>query len=128
MALHVDYEIRWKNFRSLTDTGWITIKPITILLGVNNAGKTSVLAPLLLLNQTMIARDAVTPLVTRGPIVDAGTFKDIVNNHDLDKDIFFGVRFHTHDPRPKLAKVGSYPPGAVEFFFFIGEVLFSLMQ
>lgn len=42
---HVDYQIRWKNFKRFADTGWLTIKPITILIGPNSSGKTSILAP-----------------------------------------------------------------------------------
>ncbi len=34
MSLEVDYQIRWKNYRAFEDTGWITIKPLTIPLGV----------------------------------------------------------------------------------------------
>jgi len=90
-----NYEIRWKNFRCFRDTGWITIRPLTVLIGPNNSGKTSVMAPFLLLSQTIKSPDAATPLVTRGPLIDAGNFSDIVFNHDTRLNLFFGVRFHT---------------------------------
>jgi predicted ATP-dependent endonuclease of OLD family len=48
-----DYEVRWQNFKGFVDTGWIKIKPITILIGPNNAGKTSFIDPFLLMNQTI---------------------------------------------------------------------------
>jgi hypothetical protein len=121
MPLPFNYEIRWKNYRCFQDTGWIVIRPLTILIGPNNAGKTSVISPILLLNQTMTSRDAITPLVTRGPLVDAGTFKDIVYNRDLSREIFLGFRFHVHDISADVSEIGQYPPGALEISLRSGE-------
>jgi hypothetical protein len=114
MALHTDYEFRWKNYRAFEDTDWIKIRPVTILIGPNNSGKTSLTSPMLLLDQTIASRDAVTPLLTRGPLVDAGSYKNIIHNHDTSKKLFFGIRYHLHKPRKKIGKVGAYPPGGVE--------------
>lgn len=121
MALHVNYEIRWKNFRAFEDTDWITIRPLTVLIGPNNSGKTSILTPMLLMNQTMSSRDTVTPLVTRGPLVNAGTFKDIIHKRDTTKQLFLGFRFHVHDRKGRIKKVRSYPPGSVELTLVAGE-------
>lgn len=121
MALHVNYEFRWKNFRAFRDTGWFTIRPLTILVGPNNSGKTSVHAPLLLLSQTMASRDSVTPLVTRGPLLDFGMFEHVIHNHDTSKELFLGLRYHTHDVSRKLKPVGAYPPGAAEVALTAGE-------
>lgn len=60
MEKHIDYkEVRWKNFKGFKDTKWTKIKPITIILGSNNSGKTNFLAPFLLLNQTINSRDRI---------------------------------------------------------------------
>jgi hypothetical protein len=114
MSLHVDYEIRWKNYRAFKDTGWIKTAPLTVLIGPNNSGKTSIISPFLLLNQTMSSRDALTPLVTRGPLMDAGMYKDIVHDHISSNEVFLGLRYHMHETKGRLGKVGKYPPGAVE--------------
>jgi hypothetical protein len=121
MALHSDLEIRWKNYRAFEDTKWIKMPALTVLIGPNNSGKTSIISPLLLLNQTMSSRDAVTPLVTRGPLVNAGPFRNIVHNHDISKPIFLGLRYHMHDARGKVAKVGAYPPGTAEITLAAGK-------
>lgn len=118
--LHSNYEIRWKNYRRFADTGWVVLRPITVLIGANNSGKSSVLTPLLLLNQTLTSSDARTPLVSRGRIVDVGNFKNYVHHHESSRDVFFGMRLHTHDPTPKTRPIGSYPPGAAEFTFASG--------
>src|ERR1700686_1171589 len=119
MALHTDLEFRWKNYRAFEDTGWIKIRPLTVLIGPNNSGKTSMSSPMLLLDQTMSSRDAITPLLTRGPLIDAGSFKNIVHNHDTTKTIFLGLRYHLHDEKEekakgKVGKIGTYGPGGLE--------------
>jgi len=50
------FHVRWQNFRGLHDTGWLAIKRLTILIGPNGNGKTSVIALLLL--QSPHASDA----------------------------------------------------------------------
>ncbi|WP_263418392.1 AAA family ATPase [Terriglobus albidus] len=115
MSLHVNYEIRWKNYRAFKDTNWIVLKPLTIFIGPNNAGKTSVASPLLLMDQTISSREAIVPLVTRGPVIDLGLYRDIVHNCDTTEKLTLGFRYHRHtDPPKRLGKLGSYPPGAIE--------------
>ena len=121
MTLHVHYEVCWKNYRAFEDTSWLTIRPLTILIGSNNSGKTSIISPILLMSQTISSRDAMTPLVTRGLLADAGIFKDIIHNHDTSKSLFFGFRYHVHDPQGKMEEVGAYPPGAAEVTLTAGE-------
>jgi predicted ATPase len=122
MAFHVnDYEIRWKNYRPFKDTGWIALRPLTILIGNNNSGKTSVISPLLLMAQTLASRDVVTPLVTRGPLIEAGTFKDILHNRDTSQTLFLGLRYHLHTPTDSTKPVGEYVPGAIEITLAAGD-------
>ena len=59
----------------------MAIRPITLLIGANNTGKSSVLAPLLLLKQTLQANAADVALVTRGDLVNVGGFRDFVHRH-----------------------------------------------
>ena len=51
------FSVRWQNFRGFVDSDWIEIRPLTLFVGPNNSGKTSLLAPLLLLKQTLESRD-----------------------------------------------------------------------
>lgn len=114
MAVHSTYEVRWKNFKGFKDTDWVKIKPITILIGSNNSGKSSFIAPLLLMNQTLASRDSLTPLVVKGSLYDGGQMKEILHNYDINKDLFLGFRYHVHKAKSKLKEVGAYPPGAFE--------------
>ncbi|WP_081499584.1 AAA family ATPase [Polaromonas sp. CF318] len=119
--LHSNYEIRWKNFRRFEDTGWVELKPLTILLGSNNAGKSSIISPLLLLSQTLESKDSEVPLLPFGPLIDLGTYKDFVHTHDVNRELFFGMRFHSHSTSSKIKKVGTYPPGGIELTFSAGS-------
>lgn len=72
--------IHLKNFKCYRDSGVIPLAPLTLIVGPNNSGKSSVLQALSLLSQT--ARDeSSAALVTSGPLVDAGGFHDIHNVH-----------------------------------------------
>jgi len=115
-SLHTNYQIRWKNYRRFEDTDWITLKPLTILIGANNGGKSSILSPLLLLAQTLTSDDAEVPLLPYGPLIDLGKYKDFVHLHDAARELFLGLRFHVHErkPKTKLKPVGAYPPGGME--------------
>ncbi len=114
MALHSIYEFRWKNFKGFKDTGWIRIKPITILIGPNNVGKTNFITPILLMSQTLSSRDVTTPLITKGRLINCGSYSDIIHNNDLSKELFFGIRYLSHDPIDNIKKLWAYPPGANE--------------
>jgi predicted ATPase len=122
MTSSVDSErlaVRWRNFRSFKDTGWISLRPLTVLVGSNNSGKTSLMAPLLLLKQSLDARDPAQSLTLVGDLVDAGAYRDIVFQHETSRRVSFGLRWRhrelagTRDPKP----VGAYPPGELEVRF-----------
>jgi len=111
--------IRLLNFRNWTDAHWekgIALKPITLVLGRNSAGKTSILQPLRMLKQTMEATDAGTYLLldgTKQDGVNLGAYSDVVNGHDekremgvgidlLESGISVDVRFKQLDERPVI--------------------------
>jgi predicted ATPase len=113
------FEVWWKNFRSLRDTGWVEIRPLTVVIGPNCGGKTSLLAPLLLLKQTQRASDPALALKTNGPFFDAGPFQDLVTNGQQGSGLTLSLRFHHDEPEKgkKLKPPPEYPPGAIELHF-----------
>lgn len=80
-------EISLTNFKCLED---VCIKPrlITVLIGPNGSGKSSVLQALALLKQS---RQHVS-LNFAGPLVDLGTYEDVVFTRKPSLDIAFGLR------------------------------------
>jgi predicted ATPase len=111
-------EIRWQNFRPFRDTGWLEIRPITVIIGANNSGKTSILDPLLLLKQTLRSKRAQSALVLRGDFVNAGSFSDIAYQHENTNMVTLGIRYHRR-PRPQLElpELGESAPSVCEVTF-----------
>lgn len=95
-------KVRWRNFRGFEDSGTISFPRITLLIGRNNVGKTSAYAPLLLLKQTLDARNPHTALLSRGDLFDAGTFADFVSKHDERKKVSFSLTLSKNDLQPEL--------------------------
>jgi predicted ATPase len=95
--------IRLLNFRNWTKEHWqsgVGLKPITLVLGRNSAGKTSILQPLRMLKQTIEATDAGTHLFLNSGTADGanlGAFTDVVNGHDAKREL--GVGFDLADQR-----------------------------
>ena len=112
---HPRFDFRWKNFRSFVDTGPIEIRPISILIGPNNSGKTSVVTPLLLMKQTVEAKDPAIHLKTTGPMVNLGSFKDITFRHKTTDPISFFLRFAYpgRTEEKKIKSLGLFSIGRV---------------
>ncbi|MGD1155607.1 MAG: AAA family ATPase [Terriglobia bacterium] len=66
-----------RNFRAFEKVE-IDLAPITIIVGPNNAGKSSILSGLRILSQTARSEDPRAPLLLKGPLGDFGTYKDLV--------------------------------------------------
>ncbi|HEU5207976.1 MAG TPA: AAA family ATPase [Longimicrobiales bacterium] len=73
--------IRLTNFKAFEKAN-AQLGPITLILGPNNAGKSSIIAAFRLLVQTIESPDFEVPLLLDGILGDFGTYKDIVyGNH-----------------------------------------------
>lgn len=113
--------VRWQNFRAFEDSGWLRIKPLTVFIGANNSGKSSLLEPLLLMKQSLLSRTGGNALLTRGTYHDSGAFRDFVHGHDAKRPVTFEIRWHSHPPTKTMDPVGAYPPGGAQFTFRQGE-------
>ncbi|KIA71645.1 hypothetical protein ANMWB30_37790 [Arthrobacter sp. MWB30] len=87
------WRMQWKNFRGYERGPIIEFPALTLLIGRNNVGKTSVYSPLLLLGQTLEATKSETALLFRGSAVDFGSYKDVVTDHEVNRDISFRLDF-----------------------------------
>lgn len=78
--------MRVRNLRSLGDTGFIELKPITILVGRNSSGKSTFARVLPLLRQS---DEAVKrgPILWWGRLVDFGSFDESINRDAKDESI-----------------------------------------
>jgi len=70
--------IHLEHFKCFADLR-LPFAPLTLLTGVNAAGKSSAIQPLVLLHQTMIENELSKSLVLNGPLLRLGRFGDVVD-------------------------------------------------
>ncbi len=77
-----------KNFKLFDETG-VTIEPgkVTVLIGVNGAGKSSVLQALLLLKQSLDSN----MLMLTGPLIKLGDYRDIAHGQNVESPVDIGL-------------------------------------
>lgn len=129
--LHNNFKMRVKNFRGFRDTGEIDLKPLTILVGSNNVGKSSFLAPIIMLKETVASADAEVPIVSRGKSFDFGSFADFIREHSTKNKLEVTLGLHVHDvdeylkgsTEKDIGKVGDRPPGEFKVEFSYDERL-----
>jgi len=86
-------EIHFQNYKAF-EKGSIKIKPITILLGANSIGKTSLLQLFLMLQQTGLASENYkSALKLHGGFLSLGEGKNIFRKQDASKKLVFKIDF-----------------------------------
>jgi len=78
------------NFKAFENLD-LELRPITLIIGPNNSGKSSILSALRVLVQTLESRDPDVPLLLNGIMGDLGTYKDIVYSNNRRKPIEIGI-------------------------------------
>ncbi|PYG89927.1 AAA ATPase-like protein [Ruminiclostridium sufflavum DSM 19573] len=89
---------RLKNIKGFVDTGKIEIKPITVIVGENSSGKSSISRFPLVLKQTFLDAASV-PILLYGSLTDYGNYEDVVFNHRKGEVIEFEVTFSYNEFR-----------------------------
>lgn len=93
--------ITLRNFRAFQAEVKVRIRPITVLIGKNSAGKSSLIKFLLMLKQTLESQ-AESFFVTEGRDVQLGTWKDLRHTRTrdqslLDQNFRYSVEVETED-------------------------------
>jgi|SRR5665647_108252 len=113
--------VTWSGFRGFRRPTSLFFPGITLLIGRNNVGKTSAYAPLLLLRQTLDARNPRTALLSRGQLIDAGPYRDFVSDHDTSRAVSFTVGIPGGADVQVGRRTESARIGSVELRFRSGE-------
>ena len=82
--------IHLEHFKCFADLR-LAFAPLTLLSGVNSAGKSSVIQPLVLLHQTLMDSDRSKSLVLNGPLLRMGRFVDVVDELEGRDTFAIGV-------------------------------------
>lgn len=75
-------------FKGYSQPGTLEVKPVTVLVGSNNSGKSSLIQALLLLKQTLVDPRPEVSLLLSGPFVDGGSFSDLVSGWPEERGHF----------------------------------------
>ncbi|MFL4756132.1 AAA family ATPase, partial [Escherichia coli] len=77
-----------QNFRSFVNKTFIDLKPITVFVGKNSSGKSSLLRTFPLLRQS-VEENTTGPILWYGRYVDFGDFTDVLSRKSEKKEITF---------------------------------------
>jgi hypothetical protein len=113
------HSIRLINFMAFQDTGWIELRPITLLFGKNSSGKSAILRALRLLKQSLAgANESNPPLIFATEELDVSSFEIVAHQSGKgEKDesgnlipceITFGFRC---DISPEISDLLKNMPG-----------------
>src|SRR5438045_2231521 len=106
-----------QNFKPILDSGDLQLAPVTVLAGRNSSGKSSLIQSILMIAQTLSNRILDRALLPNGPIVQLGTFEDILSEQtdlqtltvgfelEMGKEVLrapVNARIRTTDSRPTL--------------------------
>lgn len=88
--------IRFENFMAFADTGWIWLRPITLLFGRNSSGKSAINRGLRLLKQSLdnAPNGRHLTFITEDGL-DQGTFEETVHKKELNRQMNFHFRCRT---------------------------------
>jgi len=75
-----------KNYKAFEGESF-EVKPITMILGPNNSGKSSVLSAARVLSQTITSYGISVPFLLNGGLGNFGTYKDVVYGNSKRKHI-----------------------------------------
>jgi len=89
-------ELRLQNIRSLADTGFLEIRPITILVGQNSSGKSTFARTFPLLKQTAMATSS-APILWMGALVDFGDIGSVKRKSKGVRDVSLSLRISNNE-------------------------------
>ena len=81
-----------ENFKAFAGPTTVPIKPITLKFGPNSSGKSSIFQSLLMLKQTIEEDIGLeSTLLTKGNLVDLGSYREFIYNHDAQRSFSFKI-------------------------------------
>jgi AAA ATPase domain len=95
------------NFKAFSRQADLPLRRITLIYGENSSGKSSLTQGLLLLKQSIgdAPGDQPPTLVAKGPLVNLGSFRELVHRHDTSRALHIEVTF-----QPRTAVLTSAVP------------------
>lgn len=105
------------NLKSFVNSGCVEIKPITIFIGKNSSGKSSLVRFPIVLKQTI--EESISPLLFYGKHIDYGNYEDVIFNHKEEENLAFTLKLNL-DGIKRGIRHGPFVGGEKEVLNFIG--------
>lgn len=86
----------YKSFRRLD----VELSPITLFVGPNNSGKSSIISLIRLLSQTADSNDPNVRLLLNGALGDFGTYKDLIHENETRRHLEIGFEIKPNSSHP----------------------------
>jgi predicted ATPase len=93
-------KLRIRNFKCFEDTGEMDIRPLTLLVGPNSSGKSSIMQFLLALRQTVESPDIQVAFAPNDSWVRLGSYPDFIFRHQWQRELEAMLEFTEHLPAP----------------------------
>ena len=90
-----------QNFKPILDLGELKLAPVTVLAGRNSSGKSSLIQSILMIAQTLSSQILDRALLPNGPIVQLGTFEDILSEQTSLRTLVVGFELEMAKEEPK---------------------------
>jgi ABC-type lipoprotein export system ATPase subunit len=84
-------ELVIENVKAFGPRQVVPLAPITLILGPNSAGKSTLIQSINLLRQSLSQSDFGSELRLRGNLVDLGSFEGFVHRHKVDQSVVIGL-------------------------------------
>lgn len=96
-------EYQLTNFKAFAGPETLPIKPITLIFGANSSGKSSIFQSLLMLKQTLEQATAPdTTLLYKGDLVDLGSYREFIHQHDVGRSFSFLIAMPIPKPLSRV--------------------------
>jgi predicted ATPase len=93
-------ELELENFKPFGTKQTAALAPITLVYGPNSGGKSSIIQSLLLLRQSFdVSQESSFRLISKGDLIDLGTFRSLIHKHELKRSLHIGVSFEAQTSR-----------------------------
>lgn len=123
MDLRMITNWRLRGFKSVQNKTDLHLAPLTVLVGPNSSGKSSVIQSILVTAQTMADEYLEAPMLWNGPLTVLGQFSDVVTQTDdpkFDKSIGIGFTFTERLDQGRFGTpIEQNDPSSIELDFTI---------
>lgn len=91
-----------QNFKPIIDSGELKLAPVTVLAGRNSSGKSSLIQSILMIAQTLSSRVLDRALLPTGPIIQLGTFEDILSEQTNLRTLVVGFELEMEKEKTRV--------------------------